>query len=301
MTALDESHQKLRSSRRKPGPRTVQPDSLHPDLWTALGPGLRRGDRVGGASLFVGHTHHCRFAPRRHSFSYSVFQLLVDIDHPTEAVAGLRTFQAGLFSFDPKDHGARDGSSLRTWVEAKLVEADLPAEAAHIDLLCFPRVLGFVFNPLSIFFIYDHDRRLEAVIYEVNNTFGQTHAYVVPASGAPTETHTADKRLYVSPFYKVEGGYSFRLTPPGETFHLSIVKQVGDVPDFTATLTLRREPLTDARLLKLFFAMPLTTLKVVAAIHWEALRLWLKGAPFSARPPGPKTGMSVGRATDPSL
>jgi len=252
------------------------------------------------ASLYVGKTTHARLGPRPHSFSYGLFQLLIDVDRIEDALRDLRLFRYGLFAFHERDHGARDGSMLRTWVESRLAEAGLAASAARIRLLSFPRVLGFVFNPISIFFVEAEDGRLEAVIYEVNNTFGQTHAYVTPAAGAPCERQEADKKLYVSPFYRVEGAYRFLVTPPAETFDLVIAKMLDGRPDFTATLTAERRALTDAALLKLFFGMPLMTLGVVAAIHWQALILWLKGAPFGARPAGPQTGMSVGRASFPT-
>ena len=254
------------------------------------------------ACLYVGDTSHHRFAPRPHRFRYAVFQLLIDIDRPAEALRGLWTLRPGrygLFSFTPRDHGDRRSDALRPWVEAALREAGVAATAARITLLAFPRVLGFVFNPISVFFVYAADGRLEAVIYEVNNTFGQTHAYVIAAQGTGVERHEADKALYVSPFYRVEGGYRFWLTPPGETLDLTIEKHVAGRPDFLATLDLRRRPLTDAGLAWLFVSMPLMTLGVVMAIHWQALKLLLKGAPFGARPPGPKAGTTVGRAINP--
>jgi DUF1365 family protein len=252
------------------------------------------------AELYVGQTTHVRFKPQPHKFRYGVFQILIDVDDLKAAFAGLRTFgvgRFGLFGFAARDHGARDGTPLRAWVEAKLAEAGVTATAAQIRLLCFPRILGFVFNPLSIFFVYDAGHRLEAVIYEVNNTFGQTHAYVTPATGEGDERQEADKAFFVSPFYGVEGGYRFRLSPPGKSFDLVIGKQLAGETDFVATLSASRRPLTDGALMKLFFAMPLMTLGVVAAIHWEALRLWFKGAHFYSRPPGPRAGASVGRAT----
>jgi DUF1365 family protein len=252
------------------------------------------------ASLYVGRTMHSRYGPRPHRFTYALFQLLLDIDRLDEAVGGLRTLRRGrmgLYSFAERDHGARDGTPLRPWVEAKLAQAGLKANAQRIRLLCFPRVLGFVFNPLSIFFVHDAEDRLEAVIYEVNNTFGQTHAYVVPATGSPSERQEADKALYVSPFYKVEGGYEFRIAAPGDRLTLVITKKVEGRTDFMAALHAERRPLTDRALLNLFFTMPLMTLGVVAAIHWQALLLLFKGAPFGLRPPGPRAGMSVGRAT----
>ena len=252
------------------------------------------------AELYVGKTTHARFKPQPHKFRYGVFQLLVDIDRLDEAFAGLRTLDVGrfgLFGFETRDHGYRDNRSLRSWVETQLATAGAPASAARIRLLCFPRILGFVFNPLSIFFVYDAQDRLEAVIYEVNNTFGQTHAYVTPAVGEGDQRQEADKVFYVSPFYGVEGGYRFRLSPPSRSFDLVICKHSGGETDFVATLSAERRPLTDGALMRLFFGMPFMTLGVVAAIHWEALRLWLKGAPFHSRPPGPRASVSVGRAT----
>lgn len=249
--------------------------------------------------LYVGETTHHRFAPRPHRFRYRLFQILVDVDRFQDRDAGLWTLREGrlgLFSFTARDHGARDGSPLRAWVEARLADAGLACQAGSIGLLCFPRVLGFVFNPLSIFLVRDRAGRLEAVIYEVNNTFGQTHAYVVPAVGAAVERHAADKVFYVSPFYRVEGGYRFRLKPPETDFDLTIVKATDGHVDFNARQWGRRQPVTNAALLRLFVAMPFLTLGVVAAIHWQALILWFKGAPFGARPPGPRAGLSLGRA-----
>jgi hypothetical protein len=251
------------------------------------------------ASLYVGQTVHQRLAPRPHRFSYGVFQLLLDIDRLDQAFAGLRLIRKGrfgVFAFAERDHGARVDGPLRPWVETQLAAAGVAASAARIRLLCFPRILGFVFNPLSIFFVEASDGRLEAVIYEVNNTFGQTHAYVVPAGGGASERQRADKAFYVSPFFRVEGEYAFHLDAPIERFRLTIVKRIGGQADFTASLCARRQALTDGRLLSLSFTMPLMSLKVVAAIHWEAFRLWIKGTPVRARPAGPRAGFSAGRA-----
>jgi|SRR5579872_1233067 len=252
------------------------------------------------ASLYVGKTTHARKGAHVHRFTYGLYQLLVDVDGIDEAFTRLlllRKGRFGVFSFAEQDHGARDGAPLRPWVEGTLAAAGLAATAARIRLLCFPRVLGFVFNPLSIFFVEDARGRLEAVIYEVNNTFGDTHAYVAPASGAACERQEADKQLFVSPFYGVEGRYRFLITPPADTFNLVITKSLGGEADFTATLSAAERALTDAALAGLFFRMPLMTMGVVAGIHWQALRLWLKGAPLAARPTGPRAGASVARAS----
>ena len=137
------------------------------------------------------------------------------------------------------------------------------------------------------------------MIYEVNNTFGQTHAYVLPATGAAVELHQAKKAMYVSPFYRVEGRYRFRLIAPAERFELTIQKQVQGKADFLATQVAQRVDLSDLALLRLFVQLPMMTLGVVLAIHWQALKLWLKGAPFSPRPSGPQAGASRGQATAP--
>jgi DUF1365 family protein len=255
---------------------------------------------AGALDLYVGRTLHARFAPRPHRFSYAIFQILIDVDRLDEALAGrwmLRRGRIGLMSFAERDHGWRTDARLRPWVEAMLAQAGLAASARRIRLLCFPRILGFVFNPISVFYVEDADGGLEAVIYEVNNTFGQTHAYVAPARGRCEQRHGADKAFYVSPFFRVEGGYRFRLTPPGETLKLTIIKAVSGQPDFVACLKAERRAATNVALLGLFLGMPLMTLGVVAAIHWQALRLWLKGASFGPRPAGPRAGVSMGRAT----
>lgn len=250
------------------------------------------------ACLYVGETTHHRLTPRRHRFRYRLFQLLLDVDRIAEDLRGLRVLRqgrSGLLSFDARDHGWRDGRSLRDWVETRLRDAGVPGTAHRIRLLAFPRVLGFVFNPISLFYVEDAAGGLEAVIYEVNSTFGQTHAYVAPASGRGRQSQIAEKRLFVSPFYAVEGAYRFDVSAPDEQLSLSIVKTTDGRPDFTATLALQRRPLNDRALLGVFLAMPLMTLKVVAAIHWQALRLFLKGVSLVPRPSSSDVGVS--RAT----
>ncbi|MFZ5669856.1 MAG: DUF1365 domain-containing protein [Pseudomonadota bacterium] len=248
------------------------------------------------AWLYVGETTHRRRTPRPHAFRRRLFQLLLDVDRIGEDLRGLRLIREGrfgVFSFSGRDHGWRDDRPLRDWVEARLAGAGLAASAHRIRLLTFPRVLGFVFNPISLFFVEDEAGALEAVIYEVNNTFGQTHAYVAPAAGRGRQRQSADKALFVSPFFGPEGAYRFDVSPPGRRLRLTIVKTTGDGPDFAAVLRLERRRLGDARLLGLFVSMPLMTLTAFAAIHWQALRLVLKGIPLVTRPPGPAAGTSL--------
>ena len=250
------------------------------------------------STLYHGIVTHSRVAPKQHNLKYRIFSLLLDLATLDEETAQMRLFshnRFNLFSFHDRDYGDGSGNPL-AWAQAQMKIAGLDTAGSRITLLTMPRLLGYAFNPISVYFCHAAGGALAAILYEVNNTFGQSHAYVVPAAGEAEERQTADKRLYVSPFYRVEGGYQFKLIPPTDRFRLVIAKQTDGDVDFTANLIAERRTLTDVALLRLFFGMPLMTLGVVAAIHWEAVRLWIKGAPFGARPPGPKFGFSGGRA-----
>jgi DUF1365 family protein len=144
-----------------------------------------------------------------------------------------------------------------------------------------------VFNPISVFLVYHHDLNLAAVIYEVNNTFGETHSYVAPASGHEVEHQEADKIFHVSPFFDVSGRYAFTLRTSGEAMSLTIDKYSEAVRDHLATLKLRREALNDKNLARAFFSIPFLTFKVVLGIHWEALKLLVKGARYYHKPKPP--------------
>lgn len=239
-------------------------------------------------ALYDGRTVHVRFAPFEHRLSYAIFQLLVDVDAPVPpGLSWLKHNRFGPLAFFDRDHGDRSGAPLRGWVEARLAEAGIQAGGGPIRLLSFPRVLGYVFNPLSVFFAYRPDGQLAAVIYEVNNTFGETHSYVAPADGTPVERQEADKVFHVSPFFAVEGGYAFTLRGPGQTLTLTIDKAVNGVRDHVATLKATARPLDDRHLRRAFFKVPFLTLKVIVAIHWEALKLLLKGARYHHKPDRP--------------
>jgi len=166
-----------------------------------------------------------------------------------------------------------------------------------VRLLCFPRVLGYVFNPLSIWFCYHADGGLRAVLYEVRNTFGGKHGYLVPLaadhhSGTPI-VQGADKNFYVSPFIVMEQHYVFRLAEPGERLAVAIRQGGPQGAQLVARHSGRRRPLSDRMLLLAFLVYPLMTLKVIAAIHWQALRLWLKGARLQPRPPAPSEEVTL--------
>jgi uncharacterized protein len=245
------------------------------------------------SALYFGSVMHHRLIPFKHRFRYRVFSLWLDLDELVGPLKRLKLMphnRFGLFSFHDRDHGARDGSPLRPWVERLLAQAGLDLEGGPIRLLCFPRLLGFVFNPLSVYYCYDRAETLRAIVYEVKNTFGDQHAYVLPVperrNSGEAITQSCDKTFFVSPFIGMASTYRFRIKEPGETLSVLIRQSVPEGEQLIATLHGERRPLDDKRLIAAFLRYPLMTLKVIGAIHWQALWLWLKGARFH-RHPGP--------------
>jgi DUF1365 family protein len=243
------------------------------------------------AALYFGEVMHARLKPMGHRFSYRVMSLLIDLDRLGEADQQSRLFgvnRAALYSFNEADHGMRDGSSLHAYAQRCAAAKGIDLSGGRVLLLCYPRLLGYTFNPLSAYFCYRADGGLALIIYEVRNTFGDIHAYVLPVK--PGEISDAgvrqqqDKLFYVSPFIEMAMRYHFRVSPPGEHVKLRILETDREGPLLAATFNGQRRPLTTAALLRSFFALPLVTFKIVAAIHWEALRLWLKGARLVPRP-----------------
>ncbi|HUG62104.1 MAG TPA: DUF1365 domain-containing protein [Methylomirabilota bacterium] len=261
-----------------------------PTTMAANGPAVRDP-----ASLYIGDVMHARMKPVGHRFVYRVANLLIDLDRLDEACQCSRLFSVGrfnLFSFREDDHGPRDGSSLRAHVDRLLADAGL-ARPARVLLLCYPRVLGFVFNPISVYYALDADDAPAAMIYEVRNTFGETHTYVAPVEAGDLTAagirQTRAKRFFVSPFMPMEQRYHFSLLPPGEAVRVRILETDADGPTLAATFVGRRRPLTSRAVAAVFAAMPFHTFKVVAGIHYEAMRLYFKGAPYFSRgrPPPP--------------
>ena len=247
------------------------------------------------ASLYSGPVMHARMKPVQHRFTYSVYSLLIDIDRLAEAGRLSSVFSVSrwnLLSFSPGDHGPRDGSSLRAHVDRLLAIAQVDLSGGRVLLFCYPRVLGFVFNPLSIYYCYDAQAQLVALIYEVRNTFGESHSYVAPIraqeAGLAGVRQDRDKLFYVSPFLDMTMRYHFRLHPPGATLRVRILESDAEGPILAATFSGLRSDMTTGVLLKAFFAMPLLTFKIVGAIHYEALRLWLKGLRLVKRPAPPE-------------
>jgi uncharacterized protein len=258
------------------------------------------------AALYVGEVMHARLKPMGHRFSYRVMSLLIDLDRLKEADRLSRLFgvnRAALYSFHESDHGARDGSPLRAYTQRCATEHGIDLSGGRVLLLCYPRLLGYTFNPLSVYFCYRASGELALLIYEVRNTFGDIHAYVLPVK--PGEMSRAgvrqqqDKLFYVSPFIEMAMRYHFRVLPPGQRIQLRILETDRDGPLLAATFTGLRRALSTGQLWRAFFALPLVTVKIVAAIHWEALRLWLKGARLVPRKgEDHNTGLASGNSSD---
>jgi DUF1365 family protein len=254
------------------------------------------GDEA-GSCLYDGEVMHRRAAPH-HRLRYRVFSLLLDLDALPTLDARLRLFshnRFNLLSFHDRDHGRCDGTSPRTWVDAALAANGLET-GGRITLLCFPRLFGYVFNPLSIFFCYAPSGRLSAILYEVRNTFGDKHGYLleVPVDrGADgTIAQRCEKSFHVSPFLPLAGSYEFLLKEPGDRFAILIRHLRDGAEVLRASQVGTRAPLTDASILRQVVRHPLMTLKVIAGIHWEALALWLKGARFHRCPAPPAADVS---------
>jgi DUF1365 family protein len=257
------------------------------------------------AALYVGDVMHARLKPIGHRFSYRVMSLLIDLERLADADRQSPLFcvnRAALYSFHEADHGQRDGSPLRAYAQRCAAERGVDLTGGRVLLLCYPRLLGYAFNPLSVYFCYRADGELALLIYEVRNTFGDIHPYVLPVtSGEISDAgvrQQQDKLFYVSPFIEMAMRYHFRVLPPGERVQLRILETDSEGPLLAATFNGNRRSLNTKELLRAFFALPLVTMKIMAAIHWEALRLWLKGARLVPKDATRNTGLATGKGND---
>jgi DUF1365 family protein len=248
------------------------------------------------SALYQGVVVHQRFKPTGHRLRYRIVSLLIDLD---EIPALSRRFRLlsidrfNLFSIRQSDFGAGTPTGLRDWVSAQCAAAGIPADGA-IRLLAMPRVLGHAFNPLSVFFCYRADGGLAATLYEVRNTFGQRHSYLIPApSGATMIRQSCRKTFYVSPFMPMDMEYRFRVVPPARRVSV-VIDGLGDEGRLiTASLSGRRSDLTDGALLRAFLGAPALGLRVVGGIHWEALKLWRKKVGLHAKPAPPADPITI--------
>ncbi len=247
---------------------------------------MSRADRP-PARLWFGRTTHTRTTPFRRTFRHAIAMLEVDIGRLDEARGLSRLFSVNgpnAIAFRETDHGARNPAiPLRLWAEARLAEAGVTLDGGQIRLVTFPRVLGYGFAPISIWFGYGPEGDCRGVIYEVHNTFGETHSYVSALDSAGRHA-TADKEFHVSPFWGVDGQYRFTLRQPGESMAL-IVENIGaEGRSHTASLHVRPRALTTAAILRWLVAMPMSGLGVLIAINWQALWIWMNGGRYHAKP-----------------
>jgi DUF1365 family protein len=242
---------------------------------------------MNAATLYAGTISHVRHSPFRHRFNYRIWMLCIDLDRIDEIARGSRLFAHNRFALTAlydKDHGRRDGSRLRDYVSHALAQAGLSEYDASIRFVAMPRILGYGFNPISFYFCYNRAGVLGAVLHQVKNTFGGQIAYVLPVdTGSDDIRQSTPKAMHVSPFFDMQGGYRFTLNAPGEDFAVRI-EYGAEVKRLTAAMRLRKIAFSDAALVRLLLQMPFTSLKVVAAIHWQALKLFLRGAKFHGTP-----------------
>lgn len=246
-------------------------------------------------SFYCGPVMHQRMRPVSHRFSYSVFSLLIDLDALDQIDRQSPLFSVNKFnlmSVYERDHGPRDGSSLASHARKLFKKAGLQLDGGRIHLLCYPRILGYVFDPLSVYFAYDDQEQLVGLLYEVRNTFGEHHTYVAPLKpGEQTEAgirQESPKRFFVSPFNPVEMAYRFRIHPPDETVGVRILVTDQDEPVMAASFHGSFLRFSTRSLVQLCLTIPFLTLKIIGGIHIEALRLWMKGLRLHARPAPPE-------------
>jgi uncharacterized protein len=242
--------------------------------------------------LLFGRVFHCRRRPVRHAFAYPVFFVRVPLSAMATAGRGIFSVdRPNLLSLHSRDHGPRDGSSLEPWVRARLARAGVRNADGEIFLQAFPRVLGFVFNPISIFYCHDRAGGLRAVLCEVSNTFGERHNYLL-ANGdgraiGPRDWLRAEKVFHVSPFCEVQGFYRFRFAGDAARQFAQIDYHDGDGKLLVTAIDGKAEPIGARSLVRALLGYPLLTAGVVARIHWQALRLWLKRVPLFSKPEPP--------------
>ena len=249
------------------------------------------------SALYFGSVMHARLKPVTLRFTYRVMSLLIDLDRLADAGRLSRLFgvnRLSLYSFHEKDHGPRDGSSLRAFAGRAAAAHGIDLAGGQVSLLCYPRLLGYAFNPLSVYFCRQADGELALIIYEVRNTFGEIHHYALPVEAAERTAspirQQQDKQFYVSPFIEGTMRYHFRIDPPAQAVKIRILETDKDGPVLAAAFSGSRRALTGRTLFASALRLPLVTLKIIGAIHWQALRLWLKGAKIVARPRLGSTG-----------
>ena len=237
------------------------------------------------SKLYFGNVIHQRMMTMPYRFAYRIFGLLIDLDHIEHEAASLKWLSLNRFnllSVRTQDHGPRDGSAWRPWVEKTLAEAKI-YDVGRIRLSCFPRVLGYGFNPISVWYCDNKDGETVAIISEVSNTFGGVYHYVHHMEGEslqwPVEC-IADKRFHVSPFIDMDQQYHFKFTQLESSFGVLINEYQNEELHLIASQNSDIKALNNRGLIKAFFMMPLMTFKIMFLIHWHAIKIWVRGGKF---------------------
>jgi uncharacterized protein len=243
------------------------------------------------SSLYVGKVTHKRLRPVEHRLDYQVFSVLIDLDELPALSRRSWLFSHNRWnalSLHDRDYADRSGAPIAPQIRALAAEAGVDLAGGMIRMLCYPRVFGYAFNPLTVYFCEDSAGQLACLVYEVSNTFGDRHSYVLPVEADAAETDSifqrCDKAMFVSPFNTASGGYTFHVRPPGNRVAIGVMLRDEDGPKLKALFEGGRRPFTTSGLARVLFALPLMTLKVMTAIHVEALRLWLKRLPLLVKP-----------------
>ena len=246
--------------------------------------------------IYKGLVYHARHKPFFHDYTYRVFGFFVDLDALDTIHSSLKFFSFNswnITSLYNKDHGNRDGGDIKQWVIDSAQKMDVDLKNHRIFMLGFPRLWGYVFNPITIFFCYDQNGELSHTLYEVKNTFGEQHSYLLPAENGKTIIQQEkDKNFHVTPFMHMDSRYVFRFEAPDEKLNFAIHQFDKEGNLFTATWNGKKHPLRDRSIIKTVLTMPLMTLKVITSIHWQALRLWLKGMKYIPKPQTPSEDIS---------
>ena len=234
--------------------------------------------------IYSGSVIHKRFKPKEHFFKYKVFSLFLDLSELNELDDKLNFFSLNKFnliSFHEVDHGNRDGSSLLDWVKNNLSNNNVSTVNIRVKLLCYPRILGYVFNPLSVFFVYDQNENLISILYEVKNTFGEQHTYFFKVENQnKLIQNNCSKKFHVSPFIEMNCNYFFKILNPAQKLSVIIDQYDQKGKILFASQDGERSDLTSKNLMKSYLKHPLMTFKIISAIHFEAFKLWMKGIKF---------------------
>lgn len=239
------------------------------------------------SALYEGGVTHERHGKKHHKLRYRLSMFALDLDELNVLDRKLKLFsrnRAGLYAFWDRDHANCANAPLKPQIEQRLREAGLKPDGGAITLLTMPRLLGYAFNPISVYFCRRRDGAMLALLYEVRNTFGERHAYLLPVKrDGPLITQQCDKAFFVSPFLPMDLAYEFFIHPPGDCVGVSMKVLRENKLLLSAHFVGKRQTLSDATLARAFVRDPLMTFKAIAGIHWEAFKMTLKGIRYIGR------------------